>query len=85
MMFSFCSSDTADFMDDLLKKWSNCEVFFKFCELDTKQTVVLIRLRKTNFDVNENILSLEFGRYMQIIPLNASRIIFVSFLKPSSM
>ena len=28
----------------------------------TKLTVVLIQVRKANFDVNENIFSLEFGR-----------------------
>ena len=49
-------------MNDLLKKWSNCEVFCKFCELVKKLTVVLIRVRKANFDVNENVLSVEFGR-----------------------
>ena len=52
-------------MNDLLKKWSNCEVFCKFCkfcELVTKLTVVLILVRKANFDVNENVLSVEFGR-----------------------
>ena len=49
-------------MNDLLKKWSNCEVFCKFCELVTKLTVVLIRVRKANFDVNENVLFVEFGR-----------------------
>ena len=49
-------------MNDLLKKWSNCEVFCKLCELVTKLTVVLIRVRKANFDVNEIVLSVEFGR-----------------------
>ena len=49
-------------MNDLLKKWSNCEVFCKFCELVTKLTVVLIWVRKVNFDVNENVLSVELGR-----------------------
>ena len=62
MIFSLCSSDAAEFMNDLLKKWSNCEVFCKFCELVTKLTVVLIQVRKANFDVNENVLSVEFGR-----------------------
>ena len=62
MIFSLCSSDAAEFMNDLLKKWSNCEVFCKFCELVTKLTVVLIRVRKANFDENENVLSVEFGR-----------------------
>ena len=28
----------------------------------TKLTVVLIQVRKANFDVNENVFSLEFGR-----------------------
>ena len=49
-------------MNDLLKKWSNCEVFCKFCELVTQLTVVLIRVRKAYFDVNENVLSVELGR-----------------------
>ena len=62
MIFSLCSSDAGEFMNDLLKKWSNCEVFCKFCELVTKLTVVLIRVRKANFDVNENVLFVEFGR-----------------------
>ena len=62
MIFSLCSSDATEFMNDLLKKWSNCEVFCKFCELVTKLTVVLIRVRKANFDVNKNVLSVEFGR-----------------------
>ena len=62
MIFSLCYSDAGEFMNDLLKKWSNCEVFCKFCELVTKLTVVLIRARKANFDVNENVLSVEFGR-----------------------
>ena len=62
MIFSLCSSDAAEFMNDLLKKWSNCEVFCKFCELITKLTVVLIRVRKANIDVNENVLSVKFGR-----------------------
>ena len=62
MIFSLCSSDAAEFMNDLLKKWSNCEVFCKYCELVTKLTVVLIRMRKANFDLNENVLSIEFGR-----------------------
>ena len=57
MIFSLCFSDAAEFMNDSLKKWSNCEVFCKFCELVTKLYVVLIRVRKTNFDVNENVLS----------------------------
>ena len=61
MIFSPCSSDAGEFMNDLLKKWSNCEVFCKFCELVTKLTVVLIRARKASFDVNENVLSIEFG------------------------
>ena len=39
-----------------------CEVFCKFCELDTKLTVVLMRVRKANFGVDENVLSLKFGR-----------------------
>ena len=62
MIFSLCSSDAGEFINDLLKKWSNCEVFCKFCELVTKLTVVLIWVRKANFDVNENVLSVEFGR-----------------------
>ena len=62
MIFSLCSSDAGEFMNDLLKKWSNCEVFCKFCELVTKLTVVLIWVRKANFDVNENVLSVKFGR-----------------------
>ena len=62
MIFNLCSSDACEFMNDLLKKWRNCEVFCKFCELVTKLTVVLIRVRKTNFDVNENVLSVEVGR-----------------------
>ena len=49
-------------MNDLLKKWSNCEVFCKFCELVIQLTVVLIRVRKAYFDVNENVLSVELGR-----------------------
>ena len=57
MIFSLCFSDAAEFMNDSLKKWSNFEVFCKFCELVTKLNVVLIRVRKTNFDVNENVLS----------------------------
>ena len=61
MIFSLCYSDAGEFMNDLLKKWSNCEVFCKFCELVTKLTVVLIRARKANFDVNENVHSIEFG------------------------
>ena len=62
MIYNLCFSDAGEFMNDLLKKWSNCEVFCKFCELVTKLTVVLIRVRKANFDVNENVLSVEFGR-----------------------
>ena len=62
MVFSLCSSDAGEFINDLLKKWSNFEVFCKFCELVTKLTVVLIRVRKANSDVNENVLSVEFGR-----------------------
>ena len=62
MIFSLCSSDAVEFMNDLLKKWSHCEVFCNFCELVTKLTVALIRVRKANFDVNENVLSVEFGR-----------------------
>ena len=61
MIFSLCSSDVGEVMNDLLKKWSNCEVFCKFCELVTKLTVVLIWVRKANFDVNENVLSVKFG------------------------
>ena len=57
MIFSLCSSDVAEFMNDLLKKWSKCEEFCKFCELVTKLIVVLIRVIKANFDVNENALS----------------------------
>ena len=60
MIFSLCSSDAGEFMNDLLKN-SNCEAFCKFCELVTKLTVVLILVRKANFDVNENVLSVEFG------------------------
>ena len=62
MTFRLCSSDAAEFINDFLKKWRLCKVFCKFCELVTKLTVVLIRVRKANFDVNENVLSLEFGR-----------------------
>ena len=62
MVFSLCSSDAAEFMNDLLKKWSKCEVFCKFCELVTQLTVVLIRVRKAYFDVNENVLSVELWR-----------------------
>ena len=62
MIFNLCSSDAGEFMNDLLKKWRNCEVFCKFCELSTKLTAVLKRVRKANFDVNENVLSVAFGR-----------------------
>ena len=58
MIFSFCSSDAAISVNNLLKALSLCEVFCKFCELVTKLTVVLIWVRKANFDVNENVLSL---------------------------
>ena len=58
MIFSLCSSDAAESVNDLLKAWSLCEVFCKFYELVTKLTVVLIWVRKANFDVNENVLSL---------------------------
>ena len=34
--------------------------FSQFCELVTNLTVVLIWVRKANFDVNEIVLSLEF-------------------------
>ena len=57
MIFSLCSSDVAGSVNDLLKKWS-CELFCKFSELVTKLAVVLIWVRKANFDVNENVLSL---------------------------
>ena len=46
MFFCLCSSDVAEFMNDLLRKWSKSEVFCKFCELVTKLTVVLIRVIK---------------------------------------
>ena len=62
MTFSLCSSGASKFMNDLMKKWCKCEVFCKLCELVIKRTVVLIWVRKANFDVNENGLSLEFGR-----------------------
>ena len=55
MIFSLCSSDAGELLSDLLKKWSNCEVFCKFCELVTKLTVVLIRVRKANFDVKQKM------------------------------
>ena len=58
MIISLCSSDAAESVNDLLKKWSCCEVFSKLCELVTKLIVVLIWVRKANFDVNENVLSL---------------------------
>ena len=58
MIFSLCSSDAPESVNDLLKIWSRCEVFCKFCELITSQTVVLIWVRKANFDVNENVFSL---------------------------
>ena len=61
MLFSLCSSDAAEFMN-LLKNLSYCEVFCKFCVPVAKLTVVLILVRKANFDVNENGLPLEFGR-----------------------
>ena len=57
-----CSTDAAEFMNDLMKKWSWCEVFCKFCELVTKLAVGLIQVRKANFYVSENILALEFRR-----------------------
>ena len=57
MIFSLCFSDAAESVNDLLKAWSLCEVFCKFCKLVTKLTVVLIWVRKANFDVNENVLS----------------------------
>ena len=56
-LVSLCSSDEVEFMNDLLKKWSKSEVFCKFYELVTKLIVVLIWMRKANFDVNENALS----------------------------
>ena len=73
-------------MNDLLKNSVDVlKVFCKFCELVTKLTVVLIKVRKANFDVDEKGIPLKFGRYRQIIiPLNALRSFFVSFLKPSS-
>ena len=58
MIFSLCSSDAAESVNDLLKAWSLCEVICKFCELVTKLTVVLIWVRKANIDVSENVLSL---------------------------
>ena len=57
MIFSLCSSDAAESVNDLLKVLSLCEAFCKFCKLYTKLTVVLICVRKANFDVNENVLS----------------------------
>ena len=62
MIFSLCSSGAAEFIYDLMKRWSKLEVFCKFCVLVILLTVVLIRVRKADFDVNENVLSLEFGR-----------------------
>ena len=62
MIFSLCSSGAAEFMNYLLKEEVIVEYFCKFCDLVTKLTVLLIRLRKANFDVNEKVLSLEFGR-----------------------
>ena len=56
MIFSLCFSGAAEFMNDLIK-WSNCEVFCEFCELVTKRTIVLIWVRKANFDVDKNVLS----------------------------
>ena len=38
------------------------KLFCKSCELVTKVIVVLVRMRKANFDVNENVLSLDFVR-----------------------
>ena len=84
MIISHCSSDTAESVNNSLKKWCLCEVFCKICELVTKLTVVLIRVKKAIFDVDEKGPPLEFGRYRRIIPLNASLILFVSFLKHSS-
>ena len=57
MIFSLCSADAAGSVNDLLKKWSWCEVFCKFYELVTKLTAVLTLVRKANFGVNENVLS----------------------------
>ena len=61
MIFSLCLSEATEFVNDLLKKWSSYEVFCKYFELVTKLTVVLIQLRKANFDVNENLLSPDYG------------------------
>ena len=36
-------------------------MFCKYFELVTKLTVVLIQVRKAHFDVNENVLSPDFG------------------------
>ena len=58
MIFRFGFSGEAESVNDLLKKWGLFEVFCKFCELVTKLTVVLIWVRKANFDANENVLSL---------------------------
>ena len=81
MTFSLCSSDAAEFMNIILKKWCKCEVFFcKLCELVTKRSVALIRMRKATFDVHENVLSLECGRYMQIMPLNIPRPLYFIWL-----
>ena len=57
MIFSLCSSDAAESVNDLLKAWCLCEVFCKLCKLVTKLTVALIWVRKAYFDVNENVLS----------------------------
>ena len=61
MLFSVCSTDAAEIMNDLLKNGFDVKYFANFVSW-LPNCVVLVRVRKANFDVDKNILSLEFGR-----------------------
>ena len=56
-------------------------MYFKFCSPVIKLTNVLNGIKMANFDVIEKWSPLQFGTLMRNVPLNALRIIFISFLK----
>ena len=55
-------------------------MFCLFCKLITKIAVDLIGILKVNFSVSQNWPLIELWGFIQTIPLNAFRLMSISFL-----
>ena len=79
-VFNFCFTDAGKCIKDVLKIMRRCEVFCLFCKLITKIAVDLIGILKVNFSVSQNWPLIELWGFIQTIPLNAFRLMSISFL-----